>query len=643
MSLSVVRDRPSRLRAYGINAPLHVSVAGGERVRAPEWSHLGLVLDADALPPLDGGLVHLVLHVDYQGFQIDVPARAMLDETGEAPPGAGRVRLEFVELDRRARDLVQRFVDDYVRGRAVAAGDAIASLDAPHEPIDVTPDPVPERRRRALRPIAMSALTIAVGLATFAYLGVLVWANTVRLEVRSAVVTRPIEVVRTSEDGTIASVHTAEGEVLPPGGLVARMADPRLDERVARARARVETAANAVRRARRRVAIDERRIADYRVLWDAERRAIEKDIAKRHKDWLKALTTLRRSVALWDENAAGTTSKWRTVHDPLGWAWNEDEWGRACLGRLKPREVADLAAMRATFPRPQTMADLRKAEIVPCAVFVARYRTAVGLRMALREALRDAKRQSKIDGLSEVRLFNGREFVVDLDVALLERDKAKAREAEVRATLAALEAQRGRADIRTARGGRVVELAVARDLSLTRGRTVAVVEASVAPSIVAWLTQDEVGQVGLGDRAEVFLPATEGSLGAIVRRIDRTAGHRDEGAERLVWREDGARSALVVLALAPDGAGPGVGEAAAEADAIVSGLPATVLFERRSPDLMRRRAARDGAATVLPGRPAVHPPLGPPPGTPRSHAVASSALPSAPALAARPGGAGPHP
>ena len=584
MSLSVVRDRPARQRAYGINAPLHVSVAGGERVRAPEWSHLGLVLPERALPPLDGGLVHLVLHVDYQGFQIDVPARALVDETGEDPPGPGKVRLEFVELEGRGRDLVSRFVDDYVRGRTVAAGDALVSLDAPHDPIDVTPDPAPRTARRALKPLLMTAFYVAVGLATFAYLGVLIWAHVVRLEVRSAVVTRPIEIVRTNDDGTIRSTHAVEGERVPPGGLVARMDDPELAERIARARAAVETAANATRRARRRVGIDERRIRDYQLLWDAERRAIVKDIDKKRRDWLKALETFRRSIALWDENAKSSTSKWRVVRDPLQWAWNEDEWGRACLSRLKGRQVADILALQAMVPRPQTMRDLRKVEIVPCAVYIARYERAVELRLALRDAVNDARRQSKIDGVSERRLFNGREFVVDLDVSLLARDKAKAKEAEARAFLASLEAQRGRADIRSARGGRLIELAVAPDMPVTKATTVAVIERDVAPSVAAYLTQDEVGHVGMGDRAEVFLPAIDHALAGTVMRIDRAAGHRDERGGLHVWREDGARSALVVLAL--EGAD----------EEIVTGLPATVLFERRSPDLLRRSAVRDARA-----------------------------------------------
>ena len=586
MSLSVVRDRPARQRAYGINAPLHVSVAGGERVRAPEWSHLGLVLPERALPPLDGGLVHLVLHIDYQGFQIDVPARAFVDETGESPPAPGLVRLEFLDLDARGRDLVSRFVDDYVRGRTVAAGDALVSLDAPHDPIDVSPDPAPRTARRALKPLVMTAFYVALGLATFVYLGVLVWAHTVRLEVRSAVVTRPIEIVRTNDDGTIRSTHAVEGQRVAPGGLVARMDDPELVERIARARAAVETAANATRRARRRVGIDERRIRDYRLLWEAERRAILKDIDKRRSDWLKALTLFRRSLALWDENARGSTSKWRVVRDPLGWAWNEDEWGRACLSRLKGRERADILALQAMLPRPQTMRDMRKVEMVPCAVYIARYQRVVELRLALRDALRDAKRQSKIDGVSERRLFNGREFVVDLDVSLLDRDKAKAREAEARAFLASLEAQRGRADIRSARGGRLIELAVAPDMPVTKASTVAVIERDVAPSVAAYLTQEEVGQVGMGDRAEVFLPALDRALTGTVTRIDRAAGHRDERSGLHVWREDGARSALVVLALdAPRGE-------------IVTGLPATVLFERRSPGLLRREAWRDARARM---------------------------------------------
>ena len=576
MSLKVVRDRPSVRRAYGINAPMFVSLAGGERTRAREWSRLGMVVERQCVPPAmgDGGTVHAALHLNFQGYDIQVPARARMDRTGEADPGPDLVRLEFVDLSPRSAELIEHFVDDYVRGRLVPAQDTLVRIDAPPEPISTKPDKPPdEATRRSVKPFVMSAIYLALGIAVMGYLGVLFYANAVRLEVTSAVLTRPMHAVLAVDGGVVSAVPVRLGDRVAGGQLLAQMENPELEERIERARAVVQTAAQATTRARRRLRIDEERIRDYARLGNATKRLAERELRRARRDWFRSVDKLREVVSLRDER-------------PLKGARDE-----SCEARLKPRERADLVLLRTMVPSAETIKSFLRRREVPCFVLTDLYRDQVRLRRAYDDALKALDERLSLSAVGERRLFNGREFIVDLDVATLARDKAKANEGEARAMLAALERSRDRASVRAPLDGRIANLRAAPAQSLARGETIAVIEAEVPPVIQAYLDQDEVALVRLGDRADAYLPALDRTIAATISEIDRTAGFLDEQNAIHRWRGPKDRSALVTLRL--DGN---------DGEGVASGQPVTVLFHRRRPSFVARQALRDltGSAAAPP-------------------------------------------
>ena len=568
MPLEVVRDRPSVRRAYGINAPMFVSLAGGERTRAHEWSHLGLVVDADAVPPTlrSGGTVHTALHLNFQGYDIQVPARAKMDMTGEVDPGDGLVRLEFVDLSPRSAGLIEHFVEDFVRGRMVPAQDTLVRIDAPPEPISTKPDKPPDdgAAGRSLKPYIMSAFYLALGLAVIGYLGVLFYVHALRMEVTSAVVTRPLELVRTSQDAVVAEVFREPGDRVEAGDLIARLYDPELDERIARARAVVETASDALTRARRRLRIDEQRVRDFSRLDNQQRRYAQRDAREARKAWWRSVEKVREVVSLRDERP------------PKG-VQNE-----SCEARLKPAERADLWLIRTMLPTTDPIKSYLRKREVPCFVLTDLYRDQLRLRRIYDDAVKVVSERQRIDELGDRRVFNGREFIVDLDVATLERDKAKARQREAQAMLASLIDNRDRADVRASRNGRITVVRAAPRLSVVRGETLAIVEANVSPTIEAYLDQDEVSRVRLGDKADVFIPALDRGFAATVATVDRTAGFIDEQNAVHRWRAPKDRSALVTLTVAGEDLG-----------SIGSGMPATVLFHRRRPLFAAKQAVRD--------------------------------------------------
>ena len=514
MSLTIVRERPSRRRAYGINAPLFVSVAGGGRVRAREWSHLGLVLTKDALPPLDGGLVHVVLHLNFQGYDIAVPAKAREDLTGDSPTPEGCVRLEFVDLPQRSAALIEHFVEDYVRGRIVPAEDTLVRIDAPPEPISTKPDPpklgAPEPRR-SLRPLLTTLFYLVLGLGVMGYIGLLLYANMVRLEVQTAVVTRPIEVIQMPTDAVLSEVLSAPGDTVEPGGVIARIADPDLIARREEAGAARERAEREVDLVRRRIAVEAARLRDYRLVNATERREASARI-EGHREELAALETRMKAVAALAARGFAT---------------------RASLDEIEAR-------------------------------------TALA-RARLREAELEERRLERMEQVSRRRHHNGREFIVDLDMLELELGQAIAERDRLEAGVRALARLDETRDVRTGPGGRVVEIPAVAGQQLVRLTPIAVIERDEPAVVEAYLNQEEVQELGLGDLASVYLPATELRFDARIVEIDRTTGFVDEQRAQYTWRGPQDRSARIVMRI----------EDAALADELDSGLPATVLFRRR--------------------------------------------------------------
>jgi hypothetical protein len=127
--------------------------------------------------------------------------------------------------------------------------------------------------------------------------------------------------------------------------------------------------------------------------------------------------------------------------------------------------------------------------------------------------------------------------------------------------------------------GTILELPRVNESHVRKGDTIAVIEQRNRRHILAYLTQDEVNRIGLGDEATVFFPALQETHTARVFRIDRTSGFVREQDQRAApgygWRGPTDRSAKVFLALQDK-------RVLADRDTYRSGLPAVVVFPQRA-------------------------------------------------------------
>jgi hypothetical protein len=143
----------------------------------------------------------------------------------------------------------------------------------------------------------------------------------------------------------------------------------------------------------------------------------------------------------------------------------------------------------------------------------------------------------------------------------------------------ALARDRDRLAVRAPTNGRLIELPLGNNAQVRRGDTIAVIERPRSRSIKAFLNQDDVLKVGLGDVADVFVPATGQQLKGRVVNVDRTAGFVREAENRQApgysWRGPTDLSAEVSIEV------DGIADFQISAD-YQPGTPVTVVFSRRS-------------------------------------------------------------
>jgi len=113
-------------------------------------------------------------------------------------------------------------------------------------------------------------------------------------------------------------------------------------------------------------------------------------------------------------------------------------------------------------------------------------------------------------------------------------------------------------------------------------------------TVSSYLTQDEVLHVGLFDEASVFIPALNIEMPAVVNRIDRSSAFIDKKNASYDWHSPTERTALVVLMLQTN----------PQTQALLnSGLPAVVIFKKRSKNYMFSQAIPSNSAGLIQSSP----------------------------------------
>lgn len=512
--MQVIREKPCQRRHHRVTAPLFVSV-DDLRCRSDDWSLSGLRIAglSGQLPAL-GATLSLTVELPFQGFAISFETEAIVVRHCVEQ---GEIAASFIDLSERARDLMEHFIEDLVRGKMSTVEDSICRIDVPVTPISTKPDPNPlaqvPGRRWPLKTIFMSVFYLVLGLAVFSYVGVLVYANIIRLEINTAVITKPIETVKMPIDGLVSTVFAEPGSSVRAGQPLIAVENRALEADIDQAEIALTAANTALARARERLAIEQDRLEDYRLVNATEL----------------------------GEAAADLNAK-RAALDVAG------------------RHFARVEKLHGKGHATERDLDLARGEVT--------------LAQAALDAAQELhKRSAALAAASETRHHNGREFIVDLDLLRIEIQENEALRDQASARLVALLKQRERLFVRAPFNGTFVQQLHPAGAQLARGDLLAVVEEDVEPVIEAFVNQEEVLEIGLGDDATIFFPALNRRVEGRIVSVDRTTGFIDEQRSQYTWRGPDDRSARVVLELPRD---------VAEDANLTAGLPAVVVFNRRT-------------------------------------------------------------
>lgn len=524
MAVKIKRERPDQRRHHRITAPLFVSVAGGETVRAADWSLGGLRIEAfPGVVPAVGDEVALHLSLPFQGFDVSFDAKA---EVVRNDPAQAMFAVRFSEIGERERELMSHFIEELVRGAMVDVEDTIQRIDVPVTPASLEPDvksvaiagPVPVRRLPT-KLIAMSAFYAVAGLFVFGFVALLGYSNFFRMEVQTAVIAAPVDTVVSPIDGRIAGAGLKVGDTVKPGEVILNLIDNALERDI-------ELADIAIRDRKAQLAFWKRRQAD------------ELDRAKGF-------------AAVELKNVAQSRLDMESTAAQLQAAEQQYE-------RLKYLHTKGYTTDTILESAEKTVISLRKQ--------LESKRVEVSSRVALAEA--DIGR----------RLYNGQSIQGDVETI-----EAQARLAEHEIQLAqqryiANLNLRDRNSVRAPFEGTLLELPRVDQGSVRKGDIVAVIEQRRDRFVLAYLTQDQVLKVGIGDEVQLYIPALNETFKGRVRKVDRTSGFIHEQDQRIApgysWRGPIDPSAKVIIDFEDAGR-------VANYDRYRSGLPVVAVFERR--------------------------------------------------------------
>ena len=511
--MQVIRESACQRRHHRVTAPLRITAEDGSVCSAENWS-LGGIKIADWNGPVIemGETVKLDLHIPFQGFDITfaVQARIVRIERENEVFAA-----EFTELPQRAEELMRHFIDDLIRGKMASIEDTICRIDVPVTPISTKPDPNPTEevpvKRWPIKTIVMSGLYITLGLFVFAYASLLLYSNIMRMEVKTAVVSAPLLTIKMPVAGQLEPVRYEKGQRVNKGDLLARITNPVLDVKIEEAKQKVRQATDALLRMEQKAHVEKERMKLYQLVSDT------------------------------DYNIAAA--------------------------RIEAQRE-ELKAADAHFVRISALAE--KGHMAPAKVDEARHRQALAVSR-LREAELNHQQASAMRSTSQRRHYNHKVFVVDLD--LVELDLSAARSALTAATsrLDGLVRRKNNQIITAPTDGEIVAVFASPDIGLERNEPLLTIEASDQLSVTAFLSQDEVLNVGLASHASVFLPALGDYVEGRVTSIDRSATAINPKANHYQWNEAEERSAAVSIDLDPD---------QPQLNKVRAGLPAIVSFDR---------------------------------------------------------------
>lgn len=488
------------------------------KIRAHDWSLGGVRVDRYPydMPEL-GQALTVEITLPFQGFDINFYAEGRVIRI---IPDLRSFAIEFTKLGERESSLMAHFIEDLVRGVMSPTEETIQRIDVPITPVSTEPDPNPKNvikeRHLPMRQVAWAGIYAVLGFMVFGYTALVLYSNLFRMEVQTAVVSAPIVEVKAQGDGNLPFIRVNAGDEVTEGETTIYFADYDLEKQIDLAKLKI-----------------------------AEREAELNHLLQQRAGELEKMTEYA-SVEISDIEKSKV-------------------------------DVEGLAAeQQAALDKYQRLRKLQKDGLVTKTQLDEANRWLIAARSKLESKKVELKEQMRVAdaGLGK-HYFNGREFVGDLGDIDANIKLARYQIALAHQSHEALLKHRERLAVKAPFTGRVMELPLPENAPVRKGDVIAVFEKEADRRVTAFLTQDEVLKIALGDKASIYFPALNASLRGKVTSIDRTSGFRNEISRRYSWRGAEDRSAEVALAFIDD-------KSTDTASKVTPGMPVVVLFEAQS-------------------------------------------------------------
>lgn len=527
MAVKIKRERPDQRRHHRVTAPLFVEI-GGESYRATNWSLGGLRVDAvkGGLPGI-GSEIALGLMLPFQGFDVSFNIKA---EVVRVERASGMFAVRFTEIGERERELMQHFIEELVRGSMIDVEDTIQRIDVPVTPASLEPDkPLLEAtpvRRWPVKTVVMSGAYLALGLLIFGYASLIGYTNFFRMEVSTAVIQAPVETVVAQADGRVQWGNVRPGDTVRSGDRILDLVDSQLEREIDLAEIAVQERKARLIFLKQRHAEELERVRSYAAVEMKNIHQTRIELEALQSQFRSAEDDLRRFKSL---NAKGYTTDSKV---------NEIE--------------RNVIALRKEL-------DIRRVELAS--------------RVELAE-LNLGKRMYSGHATIGAADIAGKGAEIEAEVRLAEHEIQLAQQRRI-----SWLNQRERASIRAPFDGVVLELPRFDQASVRKGDVIAVIEQRQSRYVTAFLNQDEVTKVGVGDAVRLYIPAIGETVEGRVAIVDRTSGFiREQNESRnpaYGWRGPTDRSARITIQFSDPAK-------VADAERYRAGLPVVAVFEQRS-------------------------------------------------------------
>ncbi len=522
MAVKIKRERPDQRRHHRVTAPLLVRV-DGHQLRAADWSLGGLRVDAyPGELPVAGAELPFHLTLPFQGFDVSFDVKAEVVRTNALEK---MFAVRFTEIGERERELMQHFIEELVRGSMSEVEDTIQRIDVPVTPARLEPDAkkIPAAmpvRRWPVKTAVMTAVYTVAGLIVFGYAGLLGYSNFYRMEIQTAVITAPLETVTAQADGQVALTGLKPGDSVRAGDVVVNLIDNQLEREI--------------------------ELADIEVKSRKAQLAYLKQKQTEELERLKGYATVEmKNVRQSKVELQGLQDQLKVVEDQHRRLKTLFDKGFATESKLD--EVSkQVIALKSDIER-------RRIELLS--------------RAELAEQNFGKRLFTGLTIEGEAADVEGRVRLAEHEITIAEQR----REAYVR--------QRERSAVVAPFDGTILELPRIDRGNVRKGDTLAIIEQRKDRHVSAYLNQDEILKVGMGDEALIYIPAIGETVRGRVVKIDRTSGFVRENDQRqnpgYGWRGPHDRSAKIEIAFEDPAR-------VADPERYRSGLPVIVVFEQRS-------------------------------------------------------------